>query len=149
MDCVKKRRTILDYFNQNKSINETVVESNIENKIPNNNENNTINDGMIAGECDDSTTDNDLDFIDVNHVNSDIMHVDFFVEDEQNNNLNDYLSNVINIDKKDDAYEANFIFVYEKFRSIIKNIVSDPHYAYLFDEADWLQIQEFTSFKGL
>lgn len=149
MASTKKRRTILDYFNRNHQ--NTIAETNktnSENKIPNIIENNTNCDEINNDECDESVKiNNDLDFIDVNYFNPNILQVNFY-EDDKIDNLNNYLNNVINIDKNDDNYEANYVFVYKKFRSIIKDIVSDSHYAYLFDETDWEQIQEFTSLKG-
>lgn len=56
---------------------------------------------------------------------------------------------VVEENKENNNNLPNSHFIFSTFRSIIRSVISDEHYANLFNENDWNIVQEFTCLPGM
>lgn len=85
--------------------------------------------------------------IDANFINDGLLDVCFDVAvEEEDRELEDDKENMDGNNNSNPSGNSNFVFF--TFRNIIRSIVSDDHFANIFDETDWNVIQEFTCLPG-
>lgn len=85
--------------------------------------------------------------IDANLINDGLLDVCFDVAvEEEDRELEDDKENMDGNNNSNPSGNSNFVFF--TFRNIIRSIVSDDHFANIFDETDWNVIQEFTCLPG-
>lgn len=56
---------------------------------------------------------------------------------------------VVEENKENNNNLPNSNFIFSTFRSIIRSVISDEHYANLFNENDWNIVQDFTCLPGM
>lgn len=88
--------------------------------------------------------------VDGNLINDGLLDVCFDCSVEEEEDVRVEENNKENMDGNNNSNtsgSSNFVFV--TFRNIIRSVVSDEHFANIFDQTDWSVIQDFTCFPGM
>lgn len=89
--------------------------------------------------------------VDGNLINDGLLDVCFDCSvEEKEDDVRIEENNKENMDgNNNSSTSGNSNFVFVTFRNIIRSVVSDEHFANIFDQTDWSVIQDFTCFPGM